>query len=119
MIKTALNEAEIDASRISVIPIPDTRGSHSLWVARVKAYCDNFDAVFSNQPLVSRLFREAGFTVEDVPFYKRNTLSGIQLRQRMIKGNEWEPYVPKTVAKFLKQRDLVKRIRELSATDET
>ncbi len=118
MIKAAFKETGIDSSRVSVIPIPDTRGSHSLWVARVKAYCDGFEAVFSNQPLVKRLFGEAGFEVEDVPFYKRNMLSGIQLRKRMIEGGDWEPYVPKTVARFLKDQKLLERMRELAVTDE-
>ena len=119
MIQLALKDAKIDSERCALIPIPDTWKSHSLWVSRVKSYCDSFDAVFSNQPLVTRLFREAGFKVEKVPLYKRNTLSGTQLRKRMIEGGSWEPYVPRSVVKFLLSRKLLERLRELAGTDQS
>lgn len=118
MIRLALKEAKIDPQKVAVIPIPDTWESHSLWVSRVRAYCDDFDVVFSNQPLVSRLFKEAGFKIVRVPLYKRNTLSGTQLRKRMIKEEKWEPYVPQSVVNFIKKRRLDERLKELSSTDQ-
>lgn len=117
MIRLTLKEGKINLDRVAVIPIPDTWESHSLWVSRVNAYCDDFEAVFSNQPLVTRLFKEAGFKVERFPLYKRKTLSGTQLRKRMIKQGSWEPYVPVSVAKFIKERRLLERLRELAGTD--
>ncbi len=119
MIRLALKEAKIDSDRVRVIPIPDTWESHSLWVARVESYCDKFEAVFSNQPLVVRLFKETGFKIERIPLYKRNTLSGTELRRKMLKGEEWEDYVPRNVAKFIRDRKLVERIRELAERDAT
>ncbi len=119
MIRLALKEAKIDSDRVSVIPIPDTWESHSLWVSRVKSYCDSFDTVFSNQPLVARLFKEAGFKVEKFPLYKRNMLSGTQLRKRMIEGGSWEPYLPRSVAKFIRDRKLLERLRELAGNEES
>lgn len=118
MIRLGLREAKVDSERVAVIPIPDTWESHSLWVSRVKSYCDNFDAVFSNQPLVIRLFREAGFRIERIPLYKRNALSGTELRRRMLKGENWEDYVPRSVAKFIRDRRLVERVRELAGQDQ-
>lgn len=118
MVRLALREAKIDSSRVTVIPIPDTWESHSLWVSRVVSYCDNFDAVFSNQPLVTRLFKEAGFKIEQVPLYKRDTLSGTELRKRMVKGGSWEPYVPRSVARFIRERKLDIRLRELASSDQ-
>ncbi len=119
MIRLALKEAKIDSSRVSVIPIPDTWESHSLWVSRVVSYCGTFDAVFSNQPLVTRLFKESGFKIENIPLYKRKTLSGTELRKRMLKGDDWEPYVPPAVAKFIRKHKLLQRVRELAGSDQT
>ncbi len=119
MIRRALIEAKIDSSRVSVIPIPDTWESHSLWVSRVVSYCGNFDAVFSNQPLVTRLFKEAGFKTVSIPLYKRKTLCGTELRSGMLKGDDWEPYVPKAVAKFIREHKLVQRVRELAGGDQS
>lgn len=118
MIRLGLQETKLYSPRISVTAIPDTWESHSLWVARVKSYCDNFEAIFSNQPLVRRLFREAGFKVEKVPLYKRNVLVGTELRKRMMDGKTWKQYVPSTVAEFIKERGLLERLRELAETDE-
>ncbi len=118
MIRLALKEAKIDSEKLMIIAIPDTWESHSLWVSRVKSYCDNFDAVFSNQPLVIRLFREAGFKIERIPLYKRNMLSGTELRRRMLEGDSWEDSVPRSVAKFIRDRKLVERVRELSGRDQ-
>ena len=119
MINLALKEAKIDSSRVSVIPIPDTWESHSLWVSRVVSYSGNFDAVFSNQPLVTRLFKEAGFKIVNIPLYKRKTLSGTELRRRMLKGDDWEPFVPKAVAKFIREHKLLQRVRDLAESDQT
>ncbi len=119
MIRLALKEAMIDSGKVSIIPIPDTWESHSLWVSRVVSYCGDFDAVFSNQPLVTRLFREAGFKLVNIPLYKRKTLSGTELRRKMLKGDDWEPYVPTSVAKFIREHKLLQRIRELAGRDKT
>ncbi len=119
MIRLALKEARIDSSKVSVIPIPDTWESHSLWVSRVVSYCSNFDAVFSNQPLVTRLFKEAGFKIVSIPLYKRNSLSGTELRRRMLKGDDWEPYVPEAIAKFIHEHKLLQRVRELAGSDQS
>ena len=118
MIRLALKEAKIDPSKVSIIPIPDTWESHSLWVSRVVSYCGNFDAIFSNQPLVTRLFMEAGFKVENIPLYKRKTLSGTELRRRMLRGEDWEHYLPKSVAKFIREHKLLLRVQELGNGDQ-
>ena len=71
-----MDEAKIDASRYFIIPIRDLR-VHDLWVANVVSQTPRFEVVFSNEPVTSRLFKEAGFRVEPIPFYDlKITLDG-------------------------------------------
>ena len=116
MIKMALNTACIDPAKYCIIPIPDIN-IHSVWVAHLKSYIPHFDVVFSNEPLTCRLFMERGFRVEQVPFYKRDIYSATKIRRQILDGKNWETLVPKNTAKFIKEIDGVKRLRDLAMTD--
>ena len=73
MIRLALDEAKIDAAKYYLIPIRDLR-IHDLWVSHLVSQTPKFEAVFSNEPVTSRLLKEAGFRVEPIPFYDRRNL---------------------------------------------
>lgn len=94
-----------------IVPIPDTH-VHSVWVSHVTSLVPRFDVVYTNSDLVVRLFREHGVKVLSPPLLDRDRLSGTQVRQRMLKGGDWESLVPKVVADYVKEIDGVERIRE-------
>jgi nicotinamide-nucleotide adenylyltransferase len=73
--------------------------------------------VYSNNPLVIQLFREAGFCVKESPLYVRERYSGTEIRRRMIAGEKWEHLVPKSVVEVIKEIDGVTRLRNVSASD--
>jgi len=116
MLRLALNEAGIDSKRIFVVPVSDV-DTHGLWVSIVKNISPKFDIVFSNEPLTRRLFKESDCEIRTIPFFKREIYSATEVRRRMLKGENWEELVPKSVAKFLKKIDCVARIRELTKKD--
>jgi len=116
MIRLALNEAEIDPAVYCTIPVPDVN-VHKVWVAHVSAYTPNFDKVFTNEPLTSRLFKEAGFKVEGVPFFDRDIYSATEIRRRILANENWMQLVPKTVARFIMKIHGPDRIIELNQTD--
>ena len=76
-----------------------------------------FDVVFSNNPLVIRLFKEAGFKVKTTEMYNRNEYQGTEIRRRMLKGERWEDLVPKSVAEVIRQVGGIERIREIAGKD--
>jgi nicotinamide-nucleotide adenylyltransferase len=117
MIRLALDEAKINAATYFLIPIRDLR-IHDLWVPHLVSQTPRFEVVFSNEPVTSRLFKEAGFRVEPIPFYNRETYSSTEIRERVVRGQSWEELVPAPVASYIKNIFGDERLRELALSDE-
>ncbi len=99
-----------------VIPIEDIR-RNALWVAHVCSMAPPFDRVSSNNPLVIRLFSEAGIPTESPAMYERQTHSGTEIRRRMLAGEPWEHLVPHAAVRVVHEIDGVERIRRIAGTD--
>ena len=116
MIRKALEEEGIRSPRYWIIPVPDVQ-LHMLWVSQIVGYSPKFEVIYTNEPLTRRLFIEAGFKVEPVPFIKRRIYSATEIRKRMLNEKNWEELVPKSVVQFIKEIDGVARLRDLTKTD--
>ncbi|MCD6421024.1 MAG: nicotinamide-nucleotide adenylyltransferase [Thaumarchaeota archaeon] len=116
MLREALIEEGIDLSKVLLIPVPDI-GEHSIWVSKIRSFCPPFDIVYTNNPLVKRLFAEEGFEVKPIPLYQRNHEMGTRIRRRIVQGEEWESLVPRSVAEYIKRIDGVGRLREIAQRD--
>ncbi|NOZ82756.1 MAG: nicotinamide-nucleotide adenylyltransferase, partial [Euryarchaeota archaeon] len=79
-----------------VIPVNDI-DNNSLWVSHMKSLTPPFHRVYSGNPLVKRLFREAGKDVATPPLFNRREYSGSEIRRRMLAGEPWEELVPEAV----------------------
>ena len=117
MIRLAMDEAKIAAAKYYLIPVRDLR-IHDLWVSHVVSQTPRFEIVFSNEPVTSRLFKEAGFRVEPIPFYDRETYSSTEIRERVVNGDSWEKLVPTSVAGYIKNIFGDERLRELTLSDD-
>ncbi|MGB9959140.1 MAG: nicotinamide-nucleotide adenylyltransferase [Candidatus Bathyarchaeales archaeon] len=116
MIRKALEEAGIDCRRIWIVPVPDIH-IHMVWVSAVEGYAPHFDVVYSNEPLTRRLFKENGYEVKSIRFHKRKDYSATEIRERILKGENWEELVPKSVAEFIKEIGGVERLKDLTKSD--
>ncbi len=104
----------LEAERIRdfhLVPIPDTH-VHSIWVSHVASLVPKFDVVYTNSPLVVRLFRERGYRVEELPLHKREAYAGTHIRKLIYEGGDWMPLLPKEVAQYILEIDGPQRIRE-------
>jgi nicotinamide-nucleotide adenylyltransferase len=117
MIRRALQEAEVDYSRLWIVPVPDVH-LHMLWVSALEGYTPRFNIVYSNEPLTRRLFTEAGYDVKSIRFYQRKLYTSTLVRGKMLNGENWAKLVPKSVADFIGEIDGVNRLRDLARTDE-
>ncbi|SHG55908.1 nicotinamide-nucleotide adenylyltransferase [Halobaculum gomorrense] len=99
-----------------VVPIEDLE-RNSVWVSHVQSMSPKFDVAYSNNPLVVRLFEEAGVEVRSSPMFRREVLEGSELRQRMIRGDGWKRLVPDEVAETITEIDGVSRIRQVASSD--
>ncbi|MEM2953820.1 MAG: nicotinamide-nucleotide adenylyltransferase [Candidatus Bathyarchaeia archaeon] len=116
MIRRALEEAGIDCKRIWIVPVPDIH-IHMVWVSAVEGYTPRFKTVYSNEPLTRRLFTEAGYEVKSIRYHKRKVYSATEIRKRILKGENWEELVPKSVAEFIKEIGGVERLKDLTKSD--
>ena len=116
MIFLTLDEAKIPRTNYYVIPIPDTE-THTGWVSIVKSLVPDFDVVYSNDSLTRRLFKEAGYEINDIPLYERRIYSGEEFRKRVIINGDWKEIVSESVAQYLIEAGLLERIKDLAQTD--
>ncbi|HVP97422.1 nicotinamide-nucleotide adenylyltransferase [Methanoregula sp.] len=99
-----------------VIPIEDVQ-RNALWASHVMSMTPPFDTCYSSNPLVVRLFSEAGIAVQSPAMYERDRHSGTEIRRRMLAGEEWEHLVPPTVVTVIREIDGVERLRQISRDD--
>ncbi len=114
MISETLEEAKINS--FYLVPIEDVN-SNPLWVAHVEGLTPKFDRVYTNNSLVKRLFKEKNYDVHSLGLLNRTDWSGTRIRERILKGEEWEQFVPKPVARVINEIDGVQRIRDLAVSD--
>jgi nicotinamide-nucleotide adenylyltransferase len=107
--------AEMDLITYAV-PIEDLN-RNAVWVSHVQSMSPRFDVAYSNNPLVVRLFEEAGVEVRQSPMFRREEFEGAEVRERMADGDDWEELVPSTVVEIIEEIDGVNRLREVTDSD--
>lgn len=99
-----------------VIPIEDIQ-RNALWVAHVRSMTPPFDTIYSNNPLVMQLFAEAGCTVCSTEMYQRDSHSGTEVRNRILRGKPWEHLVPRAVVQVIEEIRGVERLLQIAKKD--
>jgi nicotinamide-nucleotide adenylyltransferase len=116
MISEALRDEKIPLERYIIIPIQDIH-NNSIWVQHVESIFPKFDVVYTRNPLATRLFQEANYTVRQQPLFDRHKYSGTEIRKRMIEGGDWEGLIPAGVARVVKRMGGVERLQSVIGTD--
>ncbi|MDY7081401.1 MAG: nicotinamide-nucleotide adenylyltransferase [Halobacteria archaeon] len=101
-----------------VIPIEDIN-RNSLWVSHIRSMCPPFHVVYSNNPLVIRLFEEEGLEVRRAHMFKRDKYSGTKIREKMLHDDEeWGDLVPGAVLDVIEEVNGVERLRTVFQSDD-
>jgi len=116
MVRRALEECGVNSEQIWIVPVPDVH-LHMMWVSSVEGYTPHFDVVYSNEPLTRRLFMESGYKVKSIRLFDRKDYSSTEIREKMVKGENWEKLVPKSVVAFIEEVDGVNRLKDIIKTD--
>jgi nicotinamide-nucleotide adenylyltransferase len=112
-----ITKATLDTDLVTyAVPIEDLN-RNSVWVSHVQSMSPTFDVAYSNNPLVVRLFEEAGVEVRQSPMFRREEWEGTEVRERMIDGGDWESLVPAAVAGVVRESGGIERIQQISETD--
>ena len=86
--------------KYSIFGIPDIN-NYDLYVSHLETFVPNFDIVYSGNPIVQRLFGEAGYTVIKVNLFNREVWEGSSIRLAMKEGGDWESEIPNQVATII------------------
>jgi nicotinamide-nucleotide adenylyltransferase len=112
MAHDALREAGV--SNALVMPLPDV-GRNSVWVSHVKSFVPAFSILYTNNPLMTRLFGEAGVKVAPAPFHARERFEGARIRALMREGDAgWRALVPPATARVVDACDGERRVRDIA-----
>lgn len=117
MVKLALKEAGLDLNRIYIIPVPDIL-MNSVWVNYLSMYVPKFKYGVARNPLVVRLFKEAGYEVLIPPPYNRGIYSSTRIRRLMLSDDaSWRDLLPKSVVEFIDEIKGVERLKHVVGVD--
>ncbi len=117
MIKLALKEVGIDLSRVYIIPVPDIL-MNSVWVHYLAMYTPKFKYGIARNPLVIRLFKEAGYEVLIPPPYDRVKYSSTRIRKLMLTNDpSWRELLPNSVVEFIEEIKGVERLKYVVGVD--
>jgi nicotinamide-nucleotide adenylyltransferase len=117
MVKLALKDEGVDLNRVYIVPVPDIL-MNCVWVHYLSMYVPKFKYGIARNPLVIRLFKEAGYEVLIPPPYNRGEYSSTKIRKLMLLGdNKWRELVPKSVAEFIDEIKGVERLKQVVGVD--
>jgi nicotinamide-nucleotide adenylyltransferase len=112
-----ITKATIEMDLVTyAVPIEDLN-RNAVWVSHVQSMSPGFEVAYSNNPLVVRLFKEAGVEVRQSPMFRREEWEGTEVRDRMRNDGDWESLVPAPVAEVVHEIDGVGRIQQVSDSD--
>jgi len=113
MITKAVDELD---TTFYAIPVEDIN-RNSVWTSHIRSICPPFEAVYTNNPLVVRLFKEEGIDVRQNHLYERDRYSGKEVRERMLEKDDWRSLVPGATEAVVDEVDGVERLRDLDDDD--
>jgi len=116
MIREALREAGIGLDRLITATLP-TMETHVGCAHYVLTHVPPVEAIVTRNPVIARIFREAGIRVEKPPAFNRDEYRGEHIRALIARGARWEHLVPPAVARIIREIGGEERIREIMSSD--
>ncbi|MBA0908680.1 MAG: nicotinamide-nucleotide adenylyltransferase [Nitrosarchaeum sp.] len=98
--------------RIQIYFIPDLE-NHIKWIELIDTIVPKFDTIFTNDELTKHLYSKRDVCVESIPFFKRDILSGTNIRNIIFNNEKWEDLIPQGTRIFLNTLNLKDRLKIL------
>ena len=96
-----------------IFEIPDIN-NYDLYVSHLETFVPIFDQIYSGNPIVQRLFDEAGYKVVKLQMFNREVWEGSAIRLAMREGGDWESAVPNQIVEIILRIDGTERLKTLS-----
>ena len=98
--------------KYNIFEIPDIN-NYDLYVSHLEKFVPVFDCVYSGNPLVQRLFGNAGYEIVKLEMINRVVWEGSAIRLAMKEGGDWESAVPKHIVEIIHRIDGTERLKTL------
>ena len=96
-----------------IFEIPDIN-NYDLYVSHLETFVPIFDQIYSGNPIVQRLFDEAGYKVVKLQMFNREVWEGSAIRLAMREGDDWESAVPNQIVEIIQRIAGTERLKTLS-----
>ena len=107
MILSSINDSIL--KRIKIFFIPDFE-NHVEWIKNIDLIVPNFEVVFTNDELTQAIYRKRGKKVIQVPFKERDILSGTNIREKIMRDQNWIELVPEGTKTVLQKINAKNRL---------
>ena len=97
----------------NIFEIPDIN-NYDLYVSHLEKFVPSFDYVYSGNPLVQRLFGNAGYEIIKLEMINREVWEGSAIRLAMKEGGDWESAVPNQIVEIIQRIAGTERLKTLS-----
>ena len=98
--------------KYNIFEIPDIN-NYDLYVSHLEKFVPVFDCVYSGNPLVQRLFGNAGYEIVKLEMINRVVWEGSAIRLAMKEGGDWESAVPNHIVEIIHRIDGTERLKTL------
>ena len=95
-----------------IFEIPDIN-NYDLYVSHLETFVPIFDQIYSGNPIVQRLFDEAGYKVVKLEMFNREVWEGSAIRLAMKEGGDWESAIPNQIVEIIHRIDGTGRLNTL------
>lgn len=116
MIHNSLNESNLDLSRCFIVGI-ENQFNVATWSSYLKSALPHFDRVYSGNEYVKMLLADSGIEVITPKFLDRLQYNATLIRKMIVSDENWEEYVPKTVASFIQKINGKNRLKVITESD--
>jgi nicotinamide-nucleotide adenylyltransferase len=110
MILSSLDSKTLE--RVKIFFVPDT-GDHERWTYHVDSIVPPYDMVFSNDEFTITLYKKRGKSVFEVPLFRRDVISGTNIRELIAGDKDWSDLVPEGTKQVLLKIDAKNRLAKI------
>ena len=98
--------------KISIYFIPDV-DNHIRWIEKIDTIVPKFDIIFSNDDLTKHLYSKRNIQVLSIPFLNRESLSGTNIRDLIVRDQKWDNLIPTGTKNFLERTGAKEHLKNL------
>lgn len=123
LIKSSLEEEKIPYKKYEIIPIKDLNDPEN-WVSYINKKLPRYNTVYTGSQLIKYCYKtwekkeNQSFHPKIINIRRIDKISSTKIRAAILKNQNYKNFLPNAVAKKLKEWEISKRLKKLTASSE-